>query len=163
MHMPPGTKWSDIRIALPSNPEKKHIVNIYFPGNEKPTPVSFFDLDMGHAIKKTTTVAWSSLREAVENDGLLPCVVGSEKEKNYLKKRKQVIKNKLCAAFAIEDDPFHKYRAKVGWRLKLKIVRPTYDQQAFEERDDHRPLSDLEGTDGRQETNSGKKVTKHRD
>jgi hypothetical protein len=66
---------------------------------------------------------WSLLLLLSKNDGSLKAR-GSIKEKDRLKKQKQLLSGKLKEIFGIEEDPFYPYKEEGAYKIKITLEPP---------------------------------------
>lgn len=114
-----ATEWNQITIEFLNGQEVRVII-----GNESHqtdcTSLGFTDSKTKRPNKQWEVLQLLSIREGVmswNNNSNL-----SLKEINKFKKRKQLLKRKLCDIFGINSDPFEPYRKVGSYRIKINLI-----------------------------------------
>jgi len=117
---PEGAVWRDVRIRFVDG----HIVSIQVLGKRGVRNYT----QMGMASRKNSepTVQWKLLRDLADERGVLTWQ--SRHADRKLKKRKQLLAEKLRAFFGLEGDPFELTANRKGWRARF-VISPDRDPE----------------------------------
>ena|GEM_PF-7102552 len=141
----PPRSFSDMRLRLI---EDDKCIRVYTPGQTEGLNASYTQFGMVDNRTGKPIDLWYLLLYCIESGGKLPQLPeGSDKERNQLKSVKRRIKEKLCAAFGTDEDPFTLLADGTGYQLKCQIE---VEQRSNREKLETDLDTDIETIDGKQ-------------
>lgn len=112
--LPPNISWGDIVIKFLDG----H--NIQIVAGKHVYTANYKEMGLDDSRQLKPNLQWALLKALSENNGGISWKEGNAK--NNVKKQKQLLSNKLKNYFNIESEPFHPYKKKLGYQIKVTLV-----------------------------------------
>lgn len=112
--LPPNISWGDIIIKFLDGHNIQIVAGKYI------YTANYKEMGFEDSRQLKPNLQWTLLKGLSDNNGGASWQEGVAK--NNVKKQKQLLSIKLKSYFNIEDEPFHPYKKKLGYQIKITLV-----------------------------------------
>lgn len=114
---PEGVTWEEVTFRITD--EQKAIIQV----EDQKVKYGYKKMGFSSKINNKPITAWHTLVSLAENKGTFTWQSNVDNQlANKMKKRISELRKALIRLMGINDDPFHKWSSKGGYRLKAKIL-----------------------------------------
>jgi len=109
-----GLRWQEIQIRFLDGD------NVRITAKETTATVGYKEMGFEDSRNHNPNTQWALLKILAQNE----CEISWEdaSARDNIKKQKQLLSEKLQAYFGIEEDPFHPYKERKAYRIKITLL-----------------------------------------